>query len=376
MKKNLAVLYGGVSPEHEVSIITAVQLMKQVDLGKYSLVPVYIDKSGTWWTGEKLLEINTYQDLNLRQPQGLEVFAASGEVLGKLMNPDSARKIEVALLCFHGAYGEAGNVQGLLELAGVPYQGPGVTASAVAFDKIMTRQILDAEQIAQTKYIWFTSSQWQQDSAHILSQIEELGYPVFIKPANGGSTIGVARIASVQDMSAAITAVLTFDQRIIVEKEVIDCIEVNMSVLGLEGDARVSVPEQPIKQDAFLSFADKYQRGGGKKSGMASSNRRIPAPISEALTSKLEILAQKVFHIFDCSGVVRIDFFVNPSSDEIFVTEINTIPGSMSYYLWEATGLTYPALIDRLVEIAEIRARQKSQLVTSFENNLLQKASV
>ncbi|HEX7017408.1 MAG TPA: D-alanine--D-alanine ligase family protein [Patescibacteria group bacterium] len=383
-KKNLAVFFGGISPEHEVSVITGIQLMKHVDKDKYNVVPVYIDKAGGWWSGEELTSVESYKNQNLFQPTGFTPFSLKKNNIttltaGTSVLPDSiseaevnSGKIDAALLCFHGAYGEAGNVQGLLELAKVPYQGPGLTSSAIAFDKIVTRQILEAEGIGQTPYTWFTLAEWQSDKSAILNKLAPLGLPVFVKPANGGSTIGIQRAQTNQELEAAIEAVLHYDHRVIVEAEVKDCIEVNVSVLGLEGDTKASVPEQPIKQDEFLSFADKYERGGGKKSGMASATRRIPAPISSALTEKLQKLAQDIFHIFDCSGVVRIDFFVNPSTEEIFVTELNTIPGSMSFYLWEASGVSYPELIDRLVEIAEQRFAQKEKLITSFETNILQ----
>lgn len=363
-KKNLAVFFGGISPEHEVSVITGVQLMKNVDREKYTLIPVYIDKAGQWWTGEALTSTNYYKDQNLYAPTNLSSFT---------LNPNAkSNQIDAAILCFHGQYGEGGNIQGLLELAHIPYQGPAVTSSAIAFDKIITRQILNAEQISQTPYMWFTQALWQANRQSLIAKIKELGYPIFAKPANSGSTIGIQRVTSADKIEEVVEAILFYDQRVIIEKEVIDCIEVNVSVLGLEGETQASVPEQPIKSDEFLSFADKYERGGGKKSGMASATRRIPAPISSTLTEKLQTLAQHIFHIFDCSGVVRIDFFVNPSTEEIFVTELNTIPGSMSFYLWEASGLPYPQLVDRLVEIAEKRFAQKQKLVTSFETNILQ----
>lgn len=373
MQKKLAVLFGGKSPEHEVSIITAVQLMKHVDTARYEVVPMYVDKKGTWWTGDQLQDISTFQKLNLTDPKGLISLASLPELLALFSEAKS--QIEVAILCFHGAYGEAGNVQAVLELAGIPYQGPGVTSSAVAFDKIMTRQILAAENIHQTKFVWFTTQEWQDQQKECAHRVSELGYPVYVKPANGGSTIGIQRVTSAAELPAVIAAVGHYDQRILVEKEVTDCIEVNVSVVGLEGEVQASVPEQPLKKDEFLSFADKYERGG-KKSGMASASRRIPAPISQNLTDTLQRVAKHIFHIFDCSGVVRIDFFVNPSTEEILVTEINTIPGSMSYYLWEASGVKYPQLIDKLVDIAEKRFSQKQRLITTFETNILQKAQI
>ncbi len=362
-KTKLAVFFGGITVEHEVSIITGLQLLKNANHEKYDLIPVYIDKAGHWWTGEKLFSMEYFQSADLFSPQGLTLFNLS-------LHRDS-NEIDAAILCFHGSYGEAGNVQGVLEVAGIPYQGPGVVSSVIAFDKIVTRQILQAEHISQAAYTWFTAEEWRTDRENVLTKIRGLQFPVFIKPANGGSTIGIEKVKSETDLLGAIDRVIQYDHRILVEAEIRDCIEVNVSVLGIEGHVRASVPEQPVKVDEFLSFADKYERGGGKKGGMASLSRRIPAPISSALTTKLQALAIKLFHVFDCSGVVRIDFFVDPSEERIYVTELNTIPGSMSFYLWEATDLQYPALIDELVKIAIEKFTRKSALTQSFESNIL-----
>lgn len=364
-KTRLAVFFGGISVEHEVSVITGTQLIKHVDRERYDVVPVYVDKAGSWWTGAQLEQVDAFKDQDLFKPQGFQPFSLS--------HNRQESGIDVAILCFHGAYGEAGNVQGLLELAGIPYQGPTVTSSAIAFDKIVTRQILKAEGIHQTEYVWFTQDEWVRDQTAVLQKIAPLGLPVFVKPANGGSTVGIEKVKTEDALVTTIQNVLQYDQRVLVEAEITNCIEVNVSVLGWADDVKASVPEQPIKADEFLSYADKYERGGGKKSGMASASRRIPAPISSSLTTKLQDLAKHLFHLFDCSGVVRIDFFVDPSEETIYVVELNTIPGSMSFYLWEATGLKYPQLIDELVAIAYKRSATKESLITSFESNILKK---
>jgi D-alanine-D-alanine ligase len=364
-KIQLAVFFGGVTVEHEVSIITGVQLIKHANPEKYDVIPVYVDKSGHWWTGEQAADVNFYKTQDLFKPTGLTPFTVS------LQRGENS--IDVAVLCFHGGYGEAGNVQGALELAGIPYQGPAVVSSAAAFDKIVARQIMAAEGIHQAKYVWFTKLEWQKNRAQIEDKIASLEYPVFIKPANGGSTIGIERAKNGPEVAAKVKSALQYDDRILVEQEITDCIEVNVSVLGDEATVRASVPEQPIKTDEFLSYADKYERGGGKKTGMASLSRRIPAPISQKLTTKLQDLAKKLFVLFDCSGVVRIDFFANPSTEEIFVVELNTLPGSMSYYLWEATGVSYPQLIDELVAVAERKFKANSELITSYDSNILKK---
>lgn len=368
-KLKLGVLFGGVSVEHEVSIITGLQLLKKVELSKYEVTPIYIDKSGKWWTGTQAGELSFYRTADLFSPIGLTPFVLD-------LNQPTPAQLDVALLCFHGTQGESGSVQGALELAGIPYQGPSVLSSAIAFDKIVTRQILAAEGINQTPYCWFTKHDWEANQSDVLQKVTQLGLPVFVKPANSGSSIGIKRVTQESDLAESMEFALQFDDRILVEKEVTNCIEINVSVLGDQHAAQASVAEQPIKADEFLSFVDKYQRGGGKKSGMASATRRIPAPISNHTLELVQAEALQLFKIFDCSGVVRIDFFVNPVTSEIFLTELNTIPGSMSFYLWEATQLTYPQLIDRLVEIALKQKTTTKDKLRAFETNLLLTASI
>jgi D-alanine-D-alanine ligase len=368
-KLKLGVLFGGVSAEHEVSIITGLQLIKNADVTKYDIVPIYVDKKGQWWTGEAAKNIEFFRTVNVSAPVGLEPFQLS-------LNPTSTQPIDLAILCFHGTTGESGGVQGLLEVVGIPHQGPSVMSAAISFDKIVTRQILTAEGIAQTPYRWFTWHDWQARTAFWQQELAALGPVWFVKPANSGSSIGIVRVTKPEDLAAAVASVAEFDQRILVEKAVTDCLEINVSVIRDGETTQVSVAEQPLQKDEFLSFVDKYQRGGGKKSGMASASRRIPAPISASTYEKLKTVASQVAEIFDFTGVIRIDFFVNPSTEEIFLTEPNTIPGSMSFYLWQASGMPYPQLIDTLIEIAQKRQKKLLSLTRSFDTNLLQTAQM
>ncbi len=368
-KIKLGVFFGGVSAEHEVSIITGLQLIKHADAEKYEIVPVYVDKSGQWWTGEAAKTLEFFRTANAMGPQGLTPFQLS-------LNPITTQPIDVAILCFHGTNGESGAVQGLLDVVNIPYQGPGVLSSAISFDKIVTRQILTAEGISQTPYKWFTWHEWQSRQEFWLQELGPLGPVWFVKPANSGSSIGIKRVTSAAELPAAIEFVSQFDERILVEKAVTDCLEINVSVLRDGTDTTASVAEQPLNHDEFLSFVDKYQRGGGKKSGMASASRRIPAPLSASTYEKLKTTAAQIAQVFDFTGVIRIDFFVNPSTEEIFVTEPNTIPGSMSFYLWEASGLPYRELIDKLVSIAQKVHAKRQSLTRTFETNLLQTANI
>lgn len=368
-KLKLGVMFGGVSAEHEVSIITGLQLIKNVDESKYDVTAIYVDKSGQWWTGDQIKNLEYFKTADVFSPAGLIPFQLS-------LNPTSIQPIDVAILCFHGTTGESGSVQGLLDVAGISYQGPSVLSSAISFDKIVTRQILKAEGVSQTPYIWFTLEDWTARKDFWIAELAKLGEILFVKPANSGSSIGISRVTNLTELTEGIKLAGQFDQRILVEKAVTDCLEINVSVISDGLTSQVSVAEQPLQKDEFLSFVDKYQRGGGKKSGLANASRRIPAPISSTTYEKIKATAIKVSQILDFTGVIRIDFFANPSTEEIFLTEPNTIPGSMSFYLWQASGLTYPQLIDKLVDIALQNQRRKKTLVKTFETNLLQTARI
>lgn len=365
MKKKLAVFFGGQSLEHEVSIITGVQLMRYVDEKLYELFPIYVDKQGQWWTGENLTNMAFFATKDLSKLGGLEHFASDLAQLRK--------KIDVAILAFHGAYGEDGTIQAILDAAEIPYQSSDATSMAITFDKVITRQVLKAEGISQTEYFWFNQQNWQQNQKAILQKVT---YPVFVKTARSGSSIGVIKANSPSEFKKAVAALLHYGDRVLVEKAVgEDFIEVNVSVLGDTDNYQASVIEQPIKSTDFLSFADKYERKGAKKSsekmGMASASRQIPAPLSPQLSQTIQEIAKRVASIFDCRGVIRIDFFANPSTEEVLLIEINAIPGSMSFYLWDYEGLSYPQLINRLVTIAEKKYRQSHSHISSFKSNIL-----
>lgn len=237
-------------------------------------------------------------------------------------------------------------------------------------DKIACKQVLQAENIPIVLYQWFSAQEWRIHKDQVMQKIAKLKFPIFLKPANMGSSIGIAKLSSPSDLEDAVTTALAFDDRILVEQSVEDCIEVNVSVLGFE-TFQVSATEQPLKTGELLSYADKYTRSGGKKSGMASLNRRIPAPISAALSKKIQDTAVSAARALDCSGVVRMDFFADPSSDSCWLNEVNTIPGSMSFYLWEASGIPFRKLVDELVAVALKRKNAAQQKIRSIDTSIL-----
>lgn len=382
-KIRLGVIFGSRSVEHEVSIITAVQLMKHVDLAKYELVPIYIDKQGRWFTGSQLKQIEAFKDLTFdSQNETFPILATPHGVQSKKLTEvtsmDAMQTIDVAIICCHGTLGEDGTIQGLLELADIPYQGPGVVGSAVGMDKIITKKVLEATGFMVANFQWFTKDEYYANKEKVLASLldpntsghKKLEFPLFVKPANLGSSVGIVKVNRKEELQNAIETALQFDRRILVEQGLTDVIEVNASVLGYE-ILKASVLEQPIATGELLSYADKYERGGKKSSGMASLHRRIPAPLPMSLTTKIQEAALHIAKTCDLSGVVRIDFFVNQETSQFWVSEVNTIPGSMSFYLWEASGLPYAKLVDELVDIALKRKKTQKNFIRSIQTTII-----
>ncbi|MGE3269338.1 MAG: D-alanine--D-alanine ligase family protein, partial [Chloroflexota bacterium] len=288
--------------------------------------------------------------------------------------------VDVVFPVIHGTYGEDGTLQGLLELAAVPYVGAGVVGSAVGMDKIIMKAAFQAQQLPVVNYLWFTRKRWQSEADKVADEIERtLRYPLFVKPANLGSSIGISKATDRAALFDAIEVAANYDRRLLVEEAFEGGIEVNCAVLGND-DPQASVCEQPIAWTEILSYEDKYLRGGkgkggGGGEGMASLTRRIPAPIPDDLTAEVQRLAVAAFRAVDCAGLARIDFLVDPTSGRVAVNEINTMPGSLAFYLWEASGVSFPALVDRLLELALERHRERQQTTFSFDSALLQKFS-
>src|SRR3989344_1037441 len=305
-KTKVAVVFGGRSVEHEVSIVTAMQVFENINRDKYEVIPVYIDKAGRWLVDRQLKKIETFKDLKLKDIQVSEyIFQASPSV--KALTPLSAIKsffskirADIYFPVIHGTFGEDGTLQGLFEMAGAPYVGSGVTGSAVGMDKIIQKSVFKEAGIPIVKYIWFLKSEWGDNKIEIIKNIEKiLGYPVFVKPANLGSSVAISKAGGLKELEEAIDIASHFDRRIIVEEGKENIIEINCSVLG-NNDLTASVCEQPIKTQDVLTYEDKYLKGGKTKpfdaaqgKGMAGLSPSAPAPIREALAPKIQETAKK-----------------------------------------------------------------------------------
>ena len=383
MKKQVGVIFGSRSCEREVAIISAVQLMRHLDRERYDLVPVYIDEHGAWYTGECLADIASFKPFNPNREGVTKVFpdlsSGSGALLtlqkgtGLLAREriEIAARVDVYIVVMHGLNGEDGTLQGLLELANVPYTSSGVAGSALGMDKIMMKQFFRGADLPVLPSVWHTREEFAKDRGRVINNIvEKLGFPVFVKPANLGSSIGVSRADNTDSLADSLELAFEYDRRVLVEKGLNRPIELNCSVLGYDGDTEVSPIEMPINHDEFLDFRDKYLASGGSK-GMASLHRVLPAPIEDDLKEKIQQLSRKIFRMMDCKGVVRIDFMYDRDSENLYITEINTIPGSMAFYLWENAGVSYSSLIDRMIEYAEKAHRDKNNANYAYSSDIL-----
>ena len=381
MKKIIiGIIFGSRSVEHEVSIVTAHQVIQAIDRSKYDIVPIYITREGHWFIGEKLLKLESFKDLSSLVASLEKAYIAPDPSVESLVLVSQkwfkkkTFKIDVAFPLVHGTYGEEGTLQGLFELANIPYIGAGVLGSALGMDKIVMKSVFKDNHLPTVNYVWFLRNEWNDKQEKVIAEIEKnLKYPLFVKPANLGSSIGISKVKNKEALIYAIEVASHYDRRLIVENSVEGSIEINCSVLGNE-EPISSVCEQPVSWEEFLNYDEKYLRGG-KPSGLKGADRRIPAPISSELAEKIQALALNAFKAIDCRGIARVDFLVNIEKGEIFINEINTIPGSISFYLWEATGIKFSELVDKLINLAFDAQKEKSKTTYFYDSKLLQNFS-
>lgn len=376
-KLMIGVIFGGRTVEHEVSIISALQVMQALNAEKYTPVPIYISKQGRWYTGPELLELENFQD----------IAALLGDLKPVCFSPDygdwrltetgvkglwkrpRAYRLDVALPVLHGTHGEDGCVQGLLELSGIPYAGPGILGAALGMDKVVMKAVLKEARLPVIPYVWFNREAWYENEESVLNKIEiELCYPVIVKPANLGSSIGIGRAIGHYGLREAINAAVAFSERLIVEEAISPMRELNCAVLGSSRKMAFSFIEEPLAAAELLSFSDKYLSGG---KGMEGAKRRIPADIDQQTANEIAALSRRAFEAMDGMGVCRIDFIMNSQTRRIYINELNTIPGSLSFYLFEPAGLSFAELLDELIRLALTRYRIKEKTIYTYDSNIL-----
>ncbi len=376
-KITVGVIFGGRSVEHEVSIISALQAVHALDKQKYTPLPIYISKQGQWYIGEALKELSNYRNLDALLASCQKVvfspnhneFKLVYEAKAGLFKKTLAEKIDVALPVIHGTHGEDGCLQGLLELSGIPYGGPGVLGSACGMDKIAMKAVLKDAGLKTPEHTWFYSSKWEDDSEAVLNQIEGcLNYPLIVKPACLGSSIGISKANNKEQLETAINLAASFSFRVLVEKVIEPLREINISVLGCPEEMEFSAAEEPLSADEILSFSDKYI---GSAKGMGGAKRRIPADLPPEVLEEIKSSAGAAFSALDLSGICRIDFLLNKEQNTVYINEVNTIPGSLSFYLWEPAGKSFSALLDDLIRLALRRSRHKDKMIYSYPSNIL-----
>lgn len=379
-QKNLVVAFGGVSPEHEVSVLTAIQAISALDNSSYHIIPLYVTKSGRWLTGDYLLDLSHYKDLPTLEKQTQDcafvkdkngkTFLKEQNVTGLFSKPKSF-PVYAVLCAFHGSEGENGAFQGVCEMMNIPYTGSGVLGSSLGMDKVKAKLVAAASGIPVTKAVNFYESDWVEEQDDIITVAEDFGYPLIVKPVSLGSSIGVAIANNRDELTEAVETAFRYDAHLLIEEAVNPLMEINCSVIGTPDDCKPSVCERPLGQTETLSFEDKYQSGEGAEKGMASADREIPANISDTLTRKIQEMAVKTFSTLGASGLARLDFLVNSNTEEVYFNEINTIPGSFSFYLWDKTDLDFTQLMEELIRIALKQHREKNGRVRSYDTNLL-----
>lgn len=389
--KKVGVVFGGVTCEHDVSIVTGVQLIENINKEKYEVIPIYIHTDGEWYIGNELLNMAIYKEFDEKKsklkkgfimPNKPELMIENSGLFGKSSNI----KLDVVIPAMHGMNGEDGTLQGLLELSGIPYTSSGVLGASVGMDKILMKNVFEANGLPVLPYTYFLRGEWEKDSDSIITKIEEkLRYPMFVKPANLGSSIGISKAKDRDGLIHAIEVAVNYDERIVVENGVEDLKEVNCSALGRADDIRVSVCESPVNWAEFLTFEDKYlgggKLGGSKQSiktptatkGMSSMDRRVPADITENQTKDVQEYTKKAFKVLNSKGVARVDFIIDNSDGKVYINEINTIPGSFSFYLWNYQNeLSYSELIDKLIRIAEEEHAEKLKNNYTYSSNIIE----
>lgn len=375
MKLNVGVLFGGNSVEHEVSIISALQAMAAFDAERYHVIPLYLSKDNQLYSGPQLMDVKLFKDLKSIQKKVLQVSIYKDKQNIFVQNIKAhpwhrTQRIDVVVPVVHGTQCEDGSVQGYLETLGIPYAGSDVIGAAMGQDKIFMKMAFAYHNLPLVPWLYFDVKDYEEDKGTLINKIAKLGYPVVVKPARLGSSVGISFVNAEAEIDEAIIDALQYDMRIIIEKAVQNLREINCSVLGDELAAKASVLEEVMKVDEILSYKDKYQ-GSSKSKGMASTSRICPAELDEATTNKTQALALQSFKILGCAGVVRIDFMMDAKTNTIYINEVNTIPGSLAFYLWEKSGLRFSDLMDALVDQAVNRMRRKAKMIFSFETNLL-----
>ncbi len=382
MKIKVGVFFGGKSVEHEVSIITAIQAIENIDKEKYDIIPIYIAKDNKMYCGKLVGDINQYKNIEKLIKTSSQVTLA--QKYNKVVLMKCNKKffensiydyIDIAFPIVHGTNVEDGTLQGYLKMFNIPYVGCDVISSSCGMDKYVCKCVLKENNIPVLDCKCFTVKEYNENAEKIINELEkEISYPMIVKPVNLGSSVGIQIAKKQEELEDAIENAFTYSKKILIEKAIKNLKEVNCSVVGDYEFAEASECEEPVKTDEILSFSDKYLSGGKKTGGTKSMNSgvlKLPADITKEVKQKIQELSLKTFKALGCSGVIRIDFIIDQDSNSIYVNEVNTIPGSLSFHLWKATNLEYKDLLNKLIDLSMKRNREEKNTIYSFDSNIL-----
>lgn len=377
---NIAVFFGGKNTEHDVSIITGQLVISGLKELGHTVYPVYISKEGKWYINEKMDNVEYFKNPNLKLEGEVNINftqALNGSVLFKTNGLFSkSYNIDLAFPAIHGKNGEDGTIQGLFELLGIPYVGCDVVSSAISMDKALTKLFYQRFNLPTTKFVYFTSYDWEKDKETYLNDIKSnLTWPVFVKPARLGSSIGMTKVKSEEDLEFALEVALHYDNKVVVEESVEDLMDITVAVIGNENNLKVSLIQESAYSKDFFSYEDKYLNEGGAQLGNAEKSIIIPARLDEKTTQEIQDMALEVYRLMGLSGIARVDFLYNKTYKKYYVNEINTMPGTIYHHLWKKSGVELGELLTLLIESAQHKYRKSQKLTFTFESTILKAAN-
>lgn len=374
MKIKVGVIFGGKSVEHEISIVTAIQAMDKIDTEKYEIVPIYITKELEWYTGGCLRYIDSFKDYDLIRRYARKVNLINKDNRYILQSTGFFKReinyIDLAFPMVHGAGAEDGSIQGYLEVTGVPYVGSGVYSSAVGQDKVFMKQILEANKIDVVKYEWFTIDDYKNDKEELFQRIDKMHYPIILKPASLGSSIGIEVVKQKEELDSALDRVLKYDDKVMAEELLSDIREFNCAVLKSNGRVQISAVEEIINDKDYRKYSDKFIWDNDDN---AVVKREFPANISKKLEDEIKEISLRSFKILNNTGVARFDFFYDNKTKKIYVDEINTIPNFLTHHMWGDLNINYKTLMDLLIEDAISKVKRRDNMNLTIDSDILKK---
>jgi len=378
---NIAVFFGGKSPEHEVSIITGQLIISELRKTEHSVTPVYISKEGKWFAEDAMRKLDFFTKGIIEEKlksfkECMLKYDSSGKKMILVKQGIISKEIIIDLVfpAFHGMNGEDGTMQGVFELANVPYVGCGVAASAMTMDKVLTKKMYESEGIPTTKFVHFNAFDWKKNKDDVVREAMALNFPLFVKPARLGSSIGIAKVKNENDLIQACEVALHYDSKVIVEESVENMVDITCAVMG-QDEPIASLVQESVFNGEHFSFEAKYLEDGGAQLGNATDSIVIPARLNDETTSQVREMAIKVYRLFDCAGLSRIDFLYDKAKEVFYVNEVNTMPGTLYHHLWKASGIEIGELIEKLLSFAIEKHKEKNEITFTFKNDVLKFAN-